>query len=228
MTRTENPGRARVTSSFRPSETPAQGGRDVPNLDPSILLRSEQINGALSAIALTVPAGWSGPPLHHHAFDEAFYVLEGQLTFQFGDELVTAGSNTLVFAPGDTVHTLANLDAIQARYVLEGELTFQLGDAVVTRGVGELALAPRGAHHTGGQPQQRAGARADRLHPRRLRALLRSHGRAAGRHRTARLGAATRAAHHCGWPADPPRQRLLMTVAARALTANPREDGHRR
>jgi uncharacterized cupin superfamily protein len=27
-----------------------------------------------------VPAGWAGPFLHHHAFDEAFYVLGGELT----------------------------------------------------------------------------------------------------------------------------------------------------
>ena len=26
------------------------------------------------------------PPLHHHAFDEAFFVLEGELTFQLGSE----------------------------------------------------------------------------------------------------------------------------------------------
>lgn len=84
----------------------------------TVLLRSEQTDGALSAIALTVPADWSGPPLHHHAFDEAFYVLEGQLSFQLGDELVAAGPNTLVFAPGDAVHTLANLDAAPARYLL--------------------------------------------------------------------------------------------------------------
>ena len=56
--------------------------------------------------------------MHHHAFDEAVYVLEGQLTIQFCDEVVAAGSNTLVFAPGDTVHTLANLDAVQARCLL--------------------------------------------------------------------------------------------------------------
>ena len=45
--------------------------------DATILLRSEQTGAAVSAIALTVPSGWSGPPLHHHALDEAFYVLDG-------------------------------------------------------------------------------------------------------------------------------------------------------
>ena len=30
-------------------------------------------------------AHWAGPPLHHHDFDEAFYVLEGELVFQVED-----------------------------------------------------------------------------------------------------------------------------------------------
>ena len=73
--------------------------------ESTILLRGEESGGALGAVEVTVPAGWSGPPLHHHVFDEAFYVLEGALTFQLGEELVEAGPNTLVFAPGDAVHT---------------------------------------------------------------------------------------------------------------------------
>lgn len=86
--------------------------------DATILLRSEQTDGALSAVAITVPAGWAGPPLHHHAFAEAFYVLEGELTFRRDDELSTAGPGTLVHAPGDSVHTLANLSPAPARYLL--------------------------------------------------------------------------------------------------------------
>jgi quercetin dioxygenase-like cupin family protein len=35
-----------------------------------------------------VGTGFSGPP-HHHDFDEIFYVLEGELTFQLEDELFT-------------------------------------------------------------------------------------------------------------------------------------------
>jgi quercetin dioxygenase-like cupin family protein len=87
-------------------------------IDAAILLRGEQTGGALSAISVTVAAGWDGPPLHHHDFDEAFYVLEGELTFQLGDELVTAGPNTIVFAPGGAVHTLANLSDARSRYLL--------------------------------------------------------------------------------------------------------------
>jgi quercetin dioxygenase-like cupin family protein len=83
-----------------------------------ILLHSERSNDAVGIVELTVPGGWDGPPLHHHDFDEAFYVLEGELTFQLGAELSTAGPGELVFAPRGAVHTLANLSESPARYVL--------------------------------------------------------------------------------------------------------------
>jgi quercetin dioxygenase-like cupin family protein len=83
-----------------------------------VLVRSELSDGAVGIVAITVGAGWGGPPLHHHDFDEAFYMLEGEMTFQLGDALRTAGPGELVFAPRGSVHTLANRGAAAARYVL--------------------------------------------------------------------------------------------------------------
>lgn len=83
-----------------------------------IKLRSEQTGGRVAVVDITVPAGWPGPPLHHHDFDEAFYVLEGALTFQLGDDLHTAGAGVLAFAPRGVHHTLANLSDTPARYLL--------------------------------------------------------------------------------------------------------------
>jgi mannose-6-phosphate isomerase-like protein (cupin superfamily) len=83
-----------------------------------IHVRSDQTPTAPGVIELAVPAGWDGPPLHHHAFDETFYVLEGELTFQLGDVLVARGPGSCVFAPGGSVHTLANLAETPARYLL--------------------------------------------------------------------------------------------------------------
>ena len=42
-----------------------------------ILLPSEQSADAVGVVEISVPPGWDGPPLHHHDFDESFYVLEG-------------------------------------------------------------------------------------------------------------------------------------------------------
>lgn len=83
-----------------------------------VLLRSEQTNGALAVTENTVPAGWAGPPLHHHDFDETFYVLDGHLTFQLGRKVRHAAAGTIVFAPRGAHHTLANHSAQAARYLL--------------------------------------------------------------------------------------------------------------
>jgi quercetin dioxygenase-like cupin family protein len=83
-----------------------------------VLLRSEESGGALAVIENEVPADFESPFLHTHDFDETFYVLEGELTFQLDDELITAGAGELAFAPRGAPHTLANLSGARARYVL--------------------------------------------------------------------------------------------------------------
>ena len=40
-----------------------------------VMLRSEESGGAVSVIENVLPAGFPGPYLHTHDFDEAFYVL---------------------------------------------------------------------------------------------------------------------------------------------------------
>jgi quercetin dioxygenase-like cupin family protein len=90
----------------------------MPSFDTTVLLRSEQTADQLGVVVNTVPAGWSGPPLHHHDFDEAFYVLAGELTFQLGEERRRAGPGALAFAPRGSVHTLANHGETDARYLL--------------------------------------------------------------------------------------------------------------
>ena len=85
---------------------------------PRVLLRSEESDGAVSVIDNTPPVDFPGPPLHRHDFDEAFYILEGELTFQLRDEVITATAGELVFAPRNVPHTLANMSGAPARYVL--------------------------------------------------------------------------------------------------------------
>jgi quercetin dioxygenase-like cupin family protein len=85
---------------------------------PTVLLWSEQSDGHISLTESTMPAGAKGPPLHTHAFDEAFFVLEGQLTIQLGDELTTAGVGELAFARGGVPHTLANRSDAAARFLI--------------------------------------------------------------------------------------------------------------
>jgi mannose-6-phosphate isomerase-like protein (cupin superfamily) len=85
---------------------------------PDVLLRSEESDGVVSVVDNTVPANWPGPFLHKHDFDEAFYVLEGELTFQVEDTVITKRAGELAFAPRGVAHTLANHSDAPARYVL--------------------------------------------------------------------------------------------------------------
>jgi mannose-6-phosphate isomerase-like protein (cupin superfamily) len=84
----------------------------------TVLLRSEQTDGELSAIVNTVPAGWAGPPLHHHGFDELFYVVEGELTFQLGEEIVTRRAGEIAFARRGAHHAFANPGEVPARTLI--------------------------------------------------------------------------------------------------------------
>jgi len=87
----------------------------MPNEPPKVVLRGEESDGQVAIVDLS---GGGRPPLHHHDFDEAFYVLEGELTFQLGDEVFTRGAGELAFAPRGVAHTYANLSGAPARALL--------------------------------------------------------------------------------------------------------------
>jgi hypothetical protein len=60
----------------------------------------------------------SGPAtLHvHHSDDEAWHVLEGELTFRYADRTETAGPGTTVFVRAGVAHTYSSGPA--ARYLI--------------------------------------------------------------------------------------------------------------
>jgi quercetin dioxygenase-like cupin family protein len=88
------------------------------NLTTEVLLRSEETSGHVSVTEIVVPPHTAGPPLHTHDFDEAFYMLEGELIFQVENAVATKGAGELSFAPRNVPHTLANHSDAPARYVL--------------------------------------------------------------------------------------------------------------
>lgn len=61
--------------------------------------------GAFSVIEIVQRRGGE-PPLHvHHREDEAFYLLEGAMTFHVGDQRLAATAGSFVFLPRDVPHT---------------------------------------------------------------------------------------------------------------------------
>jgi quercetin dioxygenase-like cupin family protein len=90
----------------------------VPNLTTNVLLRGEETGGHVSVTEIVVPPHTAGPPLHTHDFDEAFYLLEGELVFQVDDAQVTKRASELSFAARNVPHALANHSDAPARYLL--------------------------------------------------------------------------------------------------------------
>lgn len=82
------------------------------------LVTGEETGGAYFAMEAYVPPG-GGPPPHIHANeDETFYVIEGEIEFLLGEELVTGGPGTYVSVPRGTVHRFRNASAATARVIL--------------------------------------------------------------------------------------------------------------
>jgi quercetin dioxygenase-like cupin family protein len=67
----------------------------------------EQTGGWLSIVEVTVVKGVE-PPLHVHTREEeAFYVLDGEIDFQVGDDVRAARPGSFVFGPRGVPHTFA-------------------------------------------------------------------------------------------------------------------------
>jgi quercetin dioxygenase-like cupin family protein len=84
----------------------------------TFLVTGEETGGAYFVMEALVPPGGGPPPHIHNREDETFYLLEGQIEFLLGDEIVTAGPGDFVNVPRGTVHRFRNTGAETARLVL--------------------------------------------------------------------------------------------------------------
>jgi len=77
-----------------------------------------ETGGAFFLSENTVEPGFQGPPLHvHHEMTDMFYVLEGTLTFQVGEETIEGPPGTFVCAPPETPHTFSNPSSEPVRFL---------------------------------------------------------------------------------------------------------------
>ena len=67
--------------------------------------------GQLTIVEVTNPPAFAGPLHVHHWEDEAFWVLEGDVTFQIGDTTIAAHAGDYVFGPRDIPHRYTVGDA---------------------------------------------------------------------------------------------------------------------
>ena len=88
---------------------PDAGGATAEAARGPVVLGPGQTSEAYVVMVGAMPAGDPGPPLHLHPHtDEAFYIAEGEMTFQLGDQEVVAGAGAFVFVPRGMVHTARN------------------------------------------------------------------------------------------------------------------------
>src|SRR3954465_942491 len=91
----------------------------------ALVLAGEQLGGPQSDFVIVewTDSGdseweWIAPLHVHHRDDEAWYVLEGALGFQVGDEQVVARAGDAVVVPHGPPHTFWNATAAPCRYLI--------------------------------------------------------------------------------------------------------------
>ena len=70
---------------------------------------SQSTHGMYSLHEETLEPGAGGPPVHTHVDqEEAFYVIEGELTMVLGEDVIAAPAGTFVLVPSGWRHGFAN------------------------------------------------------------------------------------------------------------------------
>jgi quercetin dioxygenase-like cupin family protein len=91
-------------------------GKTINMLGISIAFKAmkEDTGGAYSLFELIVTG--DGPPQHiHKTEEEAFYVLEGEVNVQIGDQTIRGTAGSFVLIPRGTVHTFRNAGSTPAK-----------------------------------------------------------------------------------------------------------------
>ena len=72
------------------------------------LATGEDTNGKYALWEAIVPPGGGPPPHVHSREEEGFYILEGEITFQVGDERIVATAGMFANMPVGTPHSFKN------------------------------------------------------------------------------------------------------------------------
>ena len=113
---------------------------------------AEKTGQAWSLMEVVLPEG-SGPPPHHHPWDEGYYVVEGKVSFNVDGSMHEAQAGDFIYAPGGTVHAFKGLSKKPARVLVfdspaHSEAFFRDCDAEVKELPRDLPKMPEiGARH---------------------------------------------------------------------------------
>src|SRR3954468_8718901 len=82
------------------------------------LATGEDTDGKYALWETVVPPGGGPPPHVHSREEEGFYILEGEITFQVGDERVVATAGAFANMPVGTPHSFKNESDRPARMLI--------------------------------------------------------------------------------------------------------------
>jgi quercetin dioxygenase-like cupin family protein len=82
------------------------------------LARGDDTGGKYAMWEAVVPPGGGPPPHVHSREEESFYVVEGEITFQIGDDRVVADAGTFANMPVGTPHSFRNDRSTPAKMLI--------------------------------------------------------------------------------------------------------------
>lgn len=83
-----------------------------------LLVSGEETGGQYAMFEAFVGPGGGPPPHIHSREEEGFYVVEGEITFQLGDDRIVARAGTFVNMPVGSLHAFKNETDKQARMLI--------------------------------------------------------------------------------------------------------------
>jgi quercetin dioxygenase-like cupin family protein len=70
----------------------------------TIKASAEQTGGQYALVEILAPDGYGSVVHVHHREDEGFYILEGEMNFYVGDQMIKAHPGSYLFGPRDVPH----------------------------------------------------------------------------------------------------------------------------
>lgn len=94
-----------------------RGALNILGMPLRMLCESRETGGAWSLFEEEVPLGM-GPPPHRHDWDEAYYILEGDVDFEIDGKPVKSSTGDFNYLPRNTVHGFKGASQSPARVLI--------------------------------------------------------------------------------------------------------------
>jgi mannose-6-phosphate isomerase-like protein (cupin superfamily) len=105
----------------------------------TIKATAEQTGGQYILVEILAPEGFASPLHVHHFEDEAFYILEGEMTFYVGDQIIKARPGSFLFGPKEVPHAFTVDSGPRRLFVLSPagfeELVREMGEPARERSI---------------------------------------------------------------------------------------------